>query len=110
MKTKFYILALALVSMCAMTSCDFLEAENKKTGGQTAADYFDQNPDKLLPYAYSLMKPVVSRTDVFVKGTDLYMMSHLKAACRYQELVFAMLRLHQRCQRTHLLRQRRQVF
>lgn len=41
MKTKFYILALALVSMCAMTSCDFLEAENKKTGGQTAADYFD---------------------------------------------------------------------
>ena len=28
MKTKFYILALALVSMCAMTSCDFLEAEN----------------------------------------------------------------------------------
>ena len=88
MKTKFYILALALVSMCAMTSCDFLEAENKKTGGQTAADYFDQNPDKLLPYAYSLMKPVVSRTDVFVKGTDLYMMSHLKAASQLQNYIY----------------------
>lgn len=88
MKTKFYIFALALVSMMATSCSDYLTPENKKTGGQTAADYFNENPQALLTYAYSLMKPVVSRTDLNVKGTDLYMMSHQKAPSQFQNYIF----------------------
>lgn len=89
MKAKFYIFALTLVSMLAMTSCsDYLTPENKKTGGQTAEEYFSNDPSSLLTYAYAKMQPVVSRTDVFAKGTDLYMMSHLKSAHQFQSYIF----------------------
>lgn len=87
MKTKLYILALALVGI-SLNSCDkFLTPDNKKTGGETAEKFFSKDPASLRTYAYSLMKPVVSRTDVSIKGTDLYMMAHGKSESQFQSYV-----------------------
>ena len=42
MKKYIYILGAALVSSLILTSCkDFLEAENKSAGGQTAEQFFN---------------------------------------------------------------------
>ena len=81
MKKYIYILGAALVSSLILTSCkDFLEAENKSAGGQTAEQFFNGDATSLGVYAYSLMKPIVSRTNVYQYGTDLYVPSRGKTS------------------------------
>ena len=88
MKKTLYILIGLLLSTLLLNSCkDYLVPENKVTGGQTADDYFSTNPEALRTYAYSLMKPIATRTDVFVKGTDLYMMTHQKTVSQFQNYI-----------------------
>lgn len=88
MKKTLYILIGLLLSTLMLNSCkDYLVPENKVTGGQTADDYFSTNPEALRTYAYSLMKPIAKRTDVFAKGTDLYMMTHQKTVSQFQNYI-----------------------
>ena len=80
MKKYIYIVA-ALVSSLILTGCqDFLEAENKTAGGQTAEQFFSKDASSLGVYAYSLLKPVVTRNNVYQYGTDLYTPSRGKTS------------------------------
>lgn len=82
MKNIKIIIASLLVGSMALTSCDkYLTPENKSAGGQSASQYFEKNPDQLLVYAYTLLKPVVSdrSIDMFCEGTDLYTNSRSNA-------------------------------
>ena len=74
MNKNIYISVFAvLLTGLFMTSCsDFLEAENKSAGGQTADDYFGKDPNALLTAAYSSLKSISFSTDFFSRGTDLY--------------------------------------
>ena len=74
MKTTKLLISSLLVAAFALSSCEsYLEPENKKAGGQTAEKYFTENPDALLVYAYSLLKPVMTANQsIFCDGTDLY--------------------------------------
>jgi len=79
MKKYIYIIA-ALVSSLILTGCDFLEAENKTAGGQTAEQFFSKDASALGVYAYSLMKPIATRNNVYQYGTDLYVPSRGKTS------------------------------
>ena len=74
MKKKLYISVFAaLLTGLFMTSCsDFLEAENKSAGGKTADDVFGKDATSLLTAAYSSLKSYGFNTDLFSRGTDLY--------------------------------------
>ncbi len=81
MKKYIYILGVTLVGSLILTSCkNYLEPENKSAGGQTAEQYFNGDATSLGVYAYSLMKPIVSRTNVYQYGTDLYIPSRGKTS------------------------------
>ena len=88
MKNNLYFIVALLVGVIMLNSCkDYLVPENKVTGGQTADEYFAEHPEALRTYAYSLLKPIAKRTDVFAKGTDLYMMTHQKTASQFQSYI-----------------------
>lgn len=74
MKTTKLLIVSVLVAAFALTSCEkYLEPENKKAGGETADGYFTNDPQALLVYAYSLLKPVMTgNQSIFCDGTDLY--------------------------------------
>lgn len=58
----------------AMSGCsDFLDAENKKTGGENADGYFSKNAEDMLISTYDAMKPLVTQVEMFDYGTDFYM-------------------------------------
>lgn len=81
MKKYIYILVAVLVSSMMLTGCkDYLDSENKSAGGQTAEQFFNGDATSLGVYAYSLMKPIVSRTNVYQYGTDLYVPSRGKTS------------------------------
>ena len=81
MRKYSYIIAAVLFSALMLTGCkDYLEAENKTAGGQTAEQFFNGDATSLGVYAYSLMKPVVTRTTVYQYGTDLYIPSRGKTS------------------------------
>lgn len=80
MKRHISIYALAVMAFlgsASLTGCeDFLVADNKSEGGQTADDYY-ATPDGLAAYrtyAFSLLKPLVDETYLSMTddGTDLY--------------------------------------
>lgn len=72
-KTIIKSMAVAMFAATALTSCsDFLDAENKVTGGQTADQFFQSNPSSLLISAYANLKSVVNQVEIFDEGTDLY--------------------------------------
>ena len=75
MKKIIYISAIAtMMAGTALTSCsDFLEAENKSAGGNTAEKYFSAKPDVLLTSAYATLQPIADQEDIYNQGTDLYM-------------------------------------
>ena len=58
MKKNIYLSVIAaLFAGVTLTSCsDFLEAENKTAGGQTADDYFGKDASSLLTSAYESLK------------------------------------------------------
>ena len=67
-----------------MTSCsNFLDAENKTSGGQTADDYFTKDPGALLTSAYESTKDIVFSTDLYCRGTDLYIHTRGSAATEF---------------------------
>ena len=83
MKKYFYISALALASVASLTSCDdFLQAENKSTGGQTFADYVSTEAglESYRVYAYSLLPALVntSYNDMYDNASDIYWQSRGK--------------------------------
>lgn len=89
MKKTLYISAL-LISMMVMTGCDaFLTPVNKTAGGQTAEDYFTENPEALLTYAYALTRPLIyndmNTVNMMCDGTDLYQPSRNQTATEFQQ-------------------------
>ena len=74
MKKNIYLSVIAaLFAGFTLTACsDFLEAENKSAGGQTADDYFGKDATSLLTSAYESMKAYAYIPDLFSRGTDLY--------------------------------------
>ena len=81
---KSWVLLL-LAGMC-LTGCEqFLTPENRTTGGQEAEGYFSNDPATLRVYAYSLLKPVVARVDVYEEGVDLYMASNKKSGTQFDQ-------------------------
>jgi hypothetical protein len=74
MKKNIYLSVIAaLFTGFTLTACnDFLEAENKTAGGQTADDYFGKDASSLLTSAYESMKSYVFIPDLYSRGTDLY--------------------------------------
>ena len=75
MKSIKYILGMALAVGFTLTSCsDFLEADNKSAGGQTADQYFATAAGQAawrVNTFYSLRK-IVTATSILENGTDLY--------------------------------------
>ena len=71
---KYLKISAALVAGVVMTSCssDFLEAENKSSGGQNDEDYFSKHPDALMYYSYATLQDIASTVDIYEQGTDLY--------------------------------------
>ena len=81
MRKYSYIIGAVLVSALTLTGCkDYLEAENKTAGGQTAEQFFNGDASSLGVYAYSLMKPIVTCNNVYQYGTDLYIPSRGKTS------------------------------
>ena len=80
MRKFSYIIAAVLFSALTLTGCNYLEADNKTAGGQTAEQYFNGDATSLGVYAYSLLKPVVTRTTVYQHGTDLYIPAREKTS------------------------------
>lgn len=73
----YALVAMALIGGGALTSCDdFLVADNKSEGGQTADDYYAtaEGLAAYKAYAISLAKPLVDETYLCMTddGTDLY--------------------------------------
>lgn len=66
-------MAAAMLATSVLTSCDdFLEATNKTAGGQTADQFFQNNPASILYSSYAALRTVVNQTEIFEEGTDLY--------------------------------------
>ena len=75
MKKIIYISAIAAMAVgTALTSCsDFLEAENKSAGGQSAEQFFSAKPQTLLYSAFATLQPIADQEEIYNQGTDLYM-------------------------------------
>lgn len=74
MKKYIYksVSAVFLLSI-ALTSCsDFLDAENKTSGGNDADGYFGKDASELLVSAYESMKIITTQVDIYEHGTDLF--------------------------------------
>lgn len=72
-KTLYFTLATALL-VGSLTSCDdYLEAENKTSGGLTADQFFESNPTALLYGSFASLRDVLAQVPIFDEGTDLYM-------------------------------------
>ena len=85
MKKNIYISALAaLLALFTFTSCsDFLEAENKTAGGQTADQYFGKDASSFLTTAYSSLTSIAFSNDLYGRGTDLYIHTRGKASSEF---------------------------
>ena len=90
MKKNIYISVIAaLFAGFTLTACsDFLEAENKTAGGQTADDFFSKDASALLTAAYSSLKNYAFSTDLYSRGTDLYIHTRGKAVSDFDTYTF----------------------
>lgn len=83
-KTTYISVFAALMTGLFMTSCsNFLDAENKTAGGQTADDYFGKDPNAMLTATYSSLKSIVFSTDLYSRGTDLYIHTRGKSTTEF---------------------------
>ena len=88
MKKKIYLIMTAalLAAGTTLTSCsDFLEAENKSAGGQTADDRFGADATSYLTATYSSLKNIVYNVGLYQQGTDLFINTRGKAQSSYHE-------------------------
>ena len=90
MKKNIFISVMAvLFAGFTLTACsDFLEAENKSAGGQTAEEIFSKDASSLLTAAYSSLKNYGFNTDLFCRGTDLYIHTRGKAVSDFDTYTF----------------------
>ena len=90
MKKNIYISVIAaLFAGFTLTACsDFLEAENKTAGGQTADDFFGKDASALLTAAYSSLKSYAFSTDLYSRGTDLYIHTRGKSVSDFDTYTF----------------------
>ena len=90
MKKNIYLSVIAaLFAGFTLTACsDFLEAENKSAGGQTADQYFSKDASSLLTAAYSSLKSYGFSTDLFSRGTDLYIHTRGKSVSDFDTYTF----------------------
>lgn len=68
-----------------MSGCNYLEPDNKKAANETAENILGKDIESLRVYAYSLLKPIVSRVDVYEEGVDLYMASNKKSGTQFDQ-------------------------
>ena len=82
MKKNIYLSVIAaLFAGFTLTACsDFLEAENKTAGGQTADDFFSKDASTLLTSTYESLKAYAYIPDLFSRGSDLYIHTRGHAA------------------------------
>jgi hypothetical protein len=90
MKKNIYLSVIAaLFAGFTLTACsDFLEAENKSAGGQTADQYFSKDASALLTAAYSSLKNYGFNLDLFSRGTDLYIHTRGKSVSDFDTYTF----------------------
>jgi len=90
MKKNIYLSVIAaLFAGFTMTACsDFMEAENKSAGGQTAEQYFSKDASALLTAAYSSLKNYGFNLDLFSRGTDLYIHTRGKSVSDFDTYTF----------------------
>ena len=90
MKKNIYLSVIAaLFAGFTLTACsDFLEAENKSAGGQTADDVFSKDASTLLTAAYSSLKSYGFNTDLFSRGTDLYIHTRSRVVSDFDTYTF----------------------
>ena len=90
MKKNIYLSVIAaLFAGFTLTACsDFLEAENKSAGGQTADDVFGKDATSLLTAAYSSLKNYGFNLDLFSRGTDLYIHTRGKSVSDFDTYTF----------------------
>ena len=90
MKKNIYISVIAaLFAGFTLTACsDFLEAENKSAGGQTADQIFGKDASSLLTAAYSSLKSYAFSTDLYSRGTDLYIHTRGKSISDFDTYTF----------------------
>lgn len=82
MKKNIYIsMFVALLGGLTFSGCsDFLDAENKTAGGQTADEYFGKDASTLLTTTYSSLKSIAYIPDIYSRGTDLYIHTRGKSS------------------------------
>ena len=86
MKKYIYLFMVTFLSMGALTSCsDFLDAENKKMGGQTADDYFGNDASELLVTTYQSLKTLATYIDIYENGTDMFFNTRGHAGGNFNE-------------------------
>ena len=86
MKKYIYLFMVAFLSMGSLTSCsDFLEAENKSAGGQTADDRFGADATQYLTATYNSLKSIVYNVGLYQQGTDLFINTRGKVQGSYNE-------------------------
>ena len=84
-KIKYISIVSALFAGLVSTSCsDFLEAENKSAGG-TADEYFGKDPSSLLVATYEDLRDVAFSTDLYSRGTDLYIHTRGKTPTEFDQ-------------------------
>ncbi len=90
MKKNIYLSVIAaLFAGFTLTACsDFLEAENKSAGGQTADNVFGKDATSLLTAAYSSLKNYGFNPDLFSRGTDLYIHTRGKSVSDFDTYTF----------------------
>ena len=90
MKKNIYLsIIAALFAGFTLTACsDFLEAENKSAGGQTADQIFGKDASSLLTAAYSSLKSYAFSTDLYSRGTDLYIHTRGKSVTDFDTYTF----------------------
>ena len=90
MKKNIFLSVMAvLFAGFTLTACsDFLEAENKSAGGQTAEEIFSKDASSLLTAAYSSLKNYGFNTDLFCRGTDLYIHTRGKSVSDFDTYTF----------------------
>lgn len=69
----FKSIIIASFGLFLFSSCsDFLDAENKSSGGNNADDYFSGKPEAILPVAYSSLRSFGVNVAIHEHGSDLY--------------------------------------
>ena len=85
-KILYFSTVAALFASMALTSCsDFLDAENKTSGGITADEYLGNDPSAMLTTAYNSLYNIAYLPGLNSQGTDLYVNIRGKAAGEFNQ-------------------------